>query len=261
MSEGIPAMPRIADKVAFITGGGTGIGRACALLFAREGARLAICGLRMSPLEAVVKEIAGADGTALALTCDVTQLDTIERALGASMDRFGRLDVVVNNAGVLTVGSAEETSLEEWNRILAVNLTGTFLVSRAAVPLLRQAGGGAIVNIGSIYGLIGMKQRAAYAASKGGVTLLTKAMALDHAREGIRVNCICPAITDTEMVRGMLAKMPDPGATRKLRAEQLPLGRLGTPEDIANLALFLASEESSWITGATLPIDGGLSAG
>jgi NAD(P)-dependent dehydrogenase (short-subunit alcohol dehydrogenase family) len=254
-------MPRLAGKVAFITGGGTGIGRACALLFAREGARAAIAGRRKHLLDDVAREIEAAGCTALAIACDVSEVHSIENALSATRDHFGGLNILVNNAGALKVGSVEDTSLEEWNQILAVNLTGTFLVSRAALPLLRQAGGGSIVNIGSIYGLIGMKHRAAYAASKGGVTLLTKAMALDHALEGIRVNCICPAITDTEMVRGMLSKMPDPEATRKMRAEQLPLRRLGTPEDVANLALFLASDESSWMTGAAVPIDGGFSAG
>ena len=260
MTTAAGAMQRLKGKVAFITGGGTGIGRACALLFARDGAKLALAGRRQENLESVAKEITAAGGEALAVPCDVTLRASVEKALRAAVDRFGRLDLVVNNAGVLKVGSAEETSDEEWNHILAVNLTGTFLVSRAALPELRKSGGGSIINIGSVLGLVGMKQRAAYSAAKGGVTTLTKAMALDHAREAIRVNCICPGITETELIRQMLAKLPDPDAARKVRVELIPLGRFGRPEDVANLALFLASDESSWLTGAALPLDGGLTA-
>lgn len=252
-------MQRLAGKSAFITGGGTGIGRACAMLFAREGAKVALAGRRQEHLQAVAKEITHAGGEALAVPCDVTERASAEKALRATVERFGRLNIVVNNAGALKVGSAEETSDAEWNHILAVNLTGTFLVSRAALSELRKSGG-SIINIGSVLGLVAMKQRVAYAASKGGVTMLTKAMALDHAREGIRVNCICPAITETELVREILSKTPDPDAARKARAESIPLGRLGTPEDVAHLALFLASDESSWLTGAALPLDGGLTA-
>jgi len=174
--------------------------------------------------------------------------------------RFGRLDVVVNNAGAVLAATAEETSEADWDRLLGVNLKGTFLVSRAVLPELRKAGGGVIINIGSVLGLVGMKQRAAYAAAKGGVTLLTKAMALDHAHEGIRINCICPSLVETELIRELFSVVPDPEAHRRQRIAQIPLGRLGRPEDVAQLALFLASEESSWLTGAALPLDGGLTA-
>ncbi len=254
-------MTRLAGKTALITGGGTGIGRACALLFAREGARVAVAGRSAEPLRAVVAEIERAGGQALAVTCDVTQVEQVERAVRAAVERFGALNVVVNNAGVLTLGSVEQTPESEWARVLGVNLTGTFLVSRAALPELRKAGGGSIVNIGSLYGLIGLKNRAAYAASKGGVAQLTRSMALDHAHEGIRVNCVCPAIVETEMIQQVFASQPDPAALRRQRIEQIPLGRMGRPEDVAQLALFLASDESSWMTGVALPLDGGLSAG
>jgi len=252
---------RLAGKTALITGGGTGIGRACALLFAREGARVAVAGRSAEPLRAVVAEIERAGGQALAATCDVTQAQQVERAVRATVERFGALNVLVNNAGVLALGSVEQTPESEWARVLGVNLTGTFLVSRAALPELRKAGGGSIVNISSLYGLIGLKNRAAYAASKGGVTQLTRSMALDHAHEGIRVNCVCPAIVETEMIQQVFANQPDPAALRRQRIEQIPLGRMGRPEDVAQLALFLASDESLWMTGAALPLDGGLSAG
>jgi NAD(P)-dependent dehydrogenase (short-subunit alcohol dehydrogenase family) len=253
-------MPRLAGKVALITGGGTGIGRGCALAFAREGAKVAVGARRRKPLEAVVREIGSAGGEAIALSCDVSDRGQVEQAIRATVERFGKLNVVVNNAGAVLPATAEATSDEDWNRILAVNLTGTFLVSRAALPELRRSGGGSIINIGSVLGLVGMKQRAAYAAAKGGVTLLTKAMALDHARENIRVNCICPALTETDLVAEVISKMPDPEAGRRERAEQIPLGRLGLPEDVASLAVFLASDESAWMTGVALPLDGGLTA-
>ncbi len=260
MKDGWRVMPRVLGKVAFITGGGTGIGRACALLFAREGARVAVAGRRRGPLDSAIAEMAASGGEGFAAPCDVTQRVAVDQAIRATVDRFGRLDVVVNNAGAILVATAEETSDADWSHILATNLTGPFLVSRAALPELRRSGGGSIINIGSVLGLVGMKQRAAYAAAKGGVTMLTKAMALDQARENIRVNCICPAIVETELIAELFDKMPYPEATRRMRVEQIPLGRMGRPEDVSHLALYLASDESAWLTGAALPLDGGLTA-
>ncbi len=253
-------MTRLAGKTALITGGGTGIGRACALLFACEGARVALAGRRAEPLSAVAAEIYHAGGEALAVTCDVTKADDVERAIQNTVARFGRLDVVVNNAGTVVPGTAEETSEAHWDRMVNVNLKGTFLVSRAALGELRKQGGGSIINIGSVLGLVGMKHRVAYAAAKGGVTQLTKAMALDHAHERIRVNCICPAIIDTPLIDELASRQPNPAVFRRTRAEQIPLGRIGQPEDVAHLALFLASDESSWMTGVALPLDGGFTA-
>lgn len=253
-------MQRLVNKVALVTGGGTGIGRACALQFAREGAKVAIAGRRAEPLAAVAGEISAAGGEALPVPCDATVAAEVERTMQAVVERFGRLDALVNNAGGVVFATALETSEQEFDRMIAVNLKTTFLMSRAAVTHMRKSGGGAIVNIGSILGLIAMRNRAAYCAAKGGVTLLTKAMALDHAREGIRVNCICPSIVDTELVQSLFSSQPDPEAARRSRAEGLPLGRFGQPEDVANLAVYLASDESSWMTGAALPLDGGLSA-
>ncbi len=253
-------MTRLAGRTALITGGGTGIGRACAVLFAHEGARVAVAGRHAEPLAAVVAEIHEAGGEALAVTCDVTKAAEVEKAVRAVPARFGRLDVLVNSAGALLAATAEETSEADWDHVVAVNLKGTFLVSRAVLPELRKAGGGSIINIGSVLGLVGMKKRAAYAAAKGGVTLLTKAMALDHAHEGMRINCICPSLVETELIGQLFSGMPDPEAARRQRIEQIPLGRMGRPEDVAQLALFLASGESSWLTGAALPLDGGVTA-
>jgi NAD(P)-dependent dehydrogenase (short-subunit alcohol dehydrogenase family) len=251
---------RLSGKVAFITGGGTGIGRACALAFAAEGAQVAVAGRRKEPLEAVVREIQGSGGKALALTCDIADRGAVEAAISGVAQHFGQLNVIVNNAGAVMVGTAEETSDEDWSRVLATNLTGTFHVSRAAIPVLRKSGGGSIVNIGSYLGIVGRRQRAAYCAAKAGVAGLTRAMALDHAHENIRVNCVCPAIVETEMSLLSLSKAPDPEAARKQRVAELPLGRFGKPEDVALMALYLASDESSWVTGTVFPIDGGQTA-
>ena len=253
-------MLRLANKVAFITGGGTGIGRACALAFAREGARVVVAGRRAKPLEDVVAEVQRAGGEALGVPCDVADSAGVARAVAAAVKRFAALHILVNNAGALLMAAIDATSEADWDQIMSVNLKGTFLVSKAVLPELRRAGGGSIVNIASVLGLVAMKNRAAYTASKGGVIALTKAMALDHARENIRVNCICPTIVETELVQGLFSTQPDPEAARQARRDLLPLGRLGQPEDVAHLAVYLASDESSFVTGAALPLDGGLTA-
>ena len=253
-------MTRLAGQTALITGGGTGMGRAIALAFSREGASVTVAGRRVEKLREVVSEIEKQGGQALAVSCDVTQSKDAGRAVQESVARFGRLDVLVNNAGALSVSTVESIPEEDWDRLMLVNLKGPFLVSRAALPALRKAGGGSIINIGSILGLIGMKGRAAYAASKGGVTMLTKAMALDYAHEKIRVNCICPALVETELIRDLFGSGSEGEAARRSRIAQFPLGRMGRPEDVADMAVFLASKESSWVTGVAIPLDGGLSA-
>jgi NAD(P)-dependent dehydrogenase (short-subunit alcohol dehydrogenase family) len=248
---------RLSGKIAIVTGAGSGIGRACAIMFAREGARVALVGRRRAPLEDVAAEIGSA-----ALVCpgNVSDKSDIERIVRETVAHFGGLNVLVNNAGKLVAGSAESHTEEEWDATQNTNVRGVWLLSKAALPHMRESGGGSVINISSVLGLLGAKNRVAYAASKGAITLMSKAMALDHAHEQIRVNAICPGIVETELVAQFITNAPDPEAARKQRVALHPLGRFGKPEDIAYCAVYLASDESSWVTGAAFPIDGGYSA-
>src|SRR5205807_2512814 len=194
---------RLAGKVALITGGGTGIGRAIALAFAREGASVTLAGRRLEKLKEVAGEVEKQGGATLPVVCDVVRAKDADRAVSETARKFGKLNVLVNNAGTLSVSTVDTISEEDWDRVMTVNVKGPFLMSRAALKEFRKAGGGAIVNIGSVLGLVAMKDRAAYCASKGGVTMLTKAIALDHAYENVRVNCICPSIVETDLVKGL----------------------------------------------------------
>jgi len=251
---------RLAGKAAIVTGAGTGIGRAIALALAREGAKVAVAGRRREKLQEVAQAIRRAGREALVTVCDVSSEADTQRAVKDAEEAFGHVNVLVNNAGALSVSTVESISVEEWDRLMATNLKGPFLMSRAVLPPMRQAGGGVIVNVGSVLGLVAMKDRAAYCASKGGVTMLTRAMALDHARDKIRVNCICPAIVETDLIHELFSKGEEGRRARHARLATLPLGKFGKPDDIAELAVFLASEESSWMTGTAIPVDGGLTA-
>lgn len=236
------------------------MGKAIALAFGREGAQVAVAGRRAEKLRETVAELAGGGAAGMAVSCDVAKADDAAQAVRETAENFGKLDVLVNCAGVLSASTVEGIAEEEWDKLMAINLKGPFLMSRAALPEFRKAGGGAIVNVGSILGLIAMKDRAAYCASKGGLTLLTKAMAVDHAHENVRVNCICPSIVETDLVKNLFAASEAGREARRARIAQIPLGRMGRPEDAAELSVFLASDESSWMTGAAIALDGGLSA-
>jgi NAD(P)-dependent dehydrogenase (short-subunit alcohol dehydrogenase family) len=245
---------RLQGKIGIVTGAGSGIGRACAIALAREGARVALVGRRKDRVESLAEEIGD---SALAIAADVSKPGEIRRLLNETVSRFGGLTFLLNNAGVLHVGNAEQITEEQWDHTFNVNVRAVWLLSRAALPQMRQAGGGSIINVASTLGMVGARNRAAYAASKGAVVLLTKGMAIDHGHDNIRVNAICPSFVETELTAAVLDKAPDPAAVRRERTAAHPLGRLGQPEDIAGLAVYLASDESSWVTGAALPVDGG----
>jgi NAD(P)-dependent dehydrogenase (short-subunit alcohol dehydrogenase family) len=249
---------RLEGKIALVTGGGSGIGRAAARLFAREGARVAVVGRRPRPLAETVSSIRTEGGTAVAIPADLSRPREVLGVLRRVDREIGVLDVLFNNHGIFESGSVEATRESQWDRILDVNLKSVFLTSRAAVPRMRRRGG-SIINNASTLGLVGMRDAAAYCAAKGGVVQLTRAMALDHAKDRIRVNAICPGVVDTPMWR---SRRDDSGRplNRKAFDKLHPAGRMGTPEDVAALALYLASDDSSWMTGSILTLDGGLTA-
>jgi NAD(P)-dependent dehydrogenase (short-subunit alcohol dehydrogenase family) len=243
---------KLKNKVAFVTGFGSGLGRAIAVLFAQEGA--AVAGTSTTEIKGreTAATIEQNGGEAWFRPGDVSNSVQMKSLFDDAVKRFGALDIVVNSAGVRTNGSITEISEEQWDRTIDVNLKGVFVVSRLAIPHMIERGGGVILNIGARSGMAGQAGRAAYCASKGGMVTLTEAMAMDFAADRIRVNCICPGPTRTPMV--------DTSTPEKLARYQtrVPLGRIGEPEDIAYAALYLASDEASMITAAILPVDGGM---
>jgi len=245
---------RLAHKAAIVTGGGSGIGKAIAQAFVREGASVVIAGRHSQKLELAAREIGG---DCLAVTADISKREDVEKLVAAAIGKFKRINVLVNNAGVLLPGTAEQLSEEDFDQTFNVNVRGLWLLSRAVLPHMRASnGGGSIINIGSVLSMLGARNRVAYAASKGAVLAMTRAMALDHAAENIRVNCICPGIVETELV----AQFNTDESVRRQRLAMHPAGRFGQPEDVAGLAVFLASDESAWITGTAQTVDGGYSA-
>jgi 3(or 17)beta-hydroxysteroid dehydrogenase len=250
---------RLHGKAAFITGGASGLGRAMAIAFAGEGARVAIADID----KARGREVAAMIGeNALFLAHDVTSEEQWQVNLAEAARQFGHLDTLVNNAGLGTRGNVEQTTLEDWRRIHAVNLEGPFLGCKHAIPLIAKAGGGAIINISSVAGLIGARDSAAYCASKGGVRLLTKSVALHcaHRKNGVRCNSIHPVYTDTPMVGQILAESRNPEKMLDALKAMIPLGRLGTPEELAAMAVYLVSDEARFVTGAEFVFDGGYTA-
>ena len=254
-------MGALEGKKALITGGASGIGRAAALLFAREGAAVAVADLNEAGGHVVVDQIRSEGGRAIFIRCDVTQADDCRRAVEQIVAGLGGLDVLFNNAGIIRRATVVDADEADWDRVMAVNVKSIFLMSKVAVPVMAAAGGGAIVNTASGWGLVGGQKAAAYCASKGAVVLLTKAMALDHGPQGIRVNCICPGDTDTAMLRQEAAQLGEPVDRFLADSAQRPLCRLGRPEEIAQAALYLASDAASFVTGAALVVDGGGTAG
>jgi len=248
---------RFQRKVVLVTGAGSGIGRATLLAFAREGAAVAAADRTLPKAEAVVEEARAGGARALAVACDVRSPDDCARAVRETERALGPLDVLVNNAGVGASGTVLSTDEATWDRLVAVNVKGTFLMSRAALEVMVPRKRGVIVNAGSIAGVRAVADRAAYVTTKFAVVGLTKAMALDHVRDGVRVNAVCPGTTMTPWIDERLAEAPDPEAAMAALVARQPMGRLGTADEMAAAYLFLASDESSFTTGTTLVVDGG----
>jgi len=246
----------LASKVALITGAATGIGRAAALLFAREGAAVAIADINQAGQD-VADEIVRNEGHAIFEQADVTRAADCQRVVERTLRELGAIDVLLNNAGIIRRASVVELSEEDWDRVMAVNVKSIFLMSRQVLPIMIKAGGGSIINIASGWGLAGGPRAAAYCASKGAVVLLTKAMAVDHGPQNIRVNCICPGDTDTGMLRNEAQQLGVQEGAFLADSARRPLGRVGKPEEIARAALYLASDAASFVTGTALVVDGG----
>ena len=252
---------RLEGKTALITGGTSGIGKATALLFAEEGAKVALTGRDTGRGDEVAEEIRANGGAVLFIRGDVRSAEECRVAVEATVSEFGGLDVLVNNAGVYYPGDAVSCTEEEWDEQVDSSLKGTFLMSKFALPHMVEAGSGAIVNMSSGWGLEGGEKAVAYCAAKGGMVVMTKAMALDHGPQGIRVNAVCPGDTVTPMEMADAERQGMEWSDYVEWASARPLGRMGEPEEIARAVLFLACEESSFITGAALPVDGGGVAG
>ena len=251
---------KLNSKVAIVTGGGAGIGRATSLLFAREGAKVVALDLFADGIQTLVKEIHSAGGEAEAIVADVSNGEDVEQCVQKALNRFGRINILFNNAGIVVPGKIHEIRETDWDRSMDVNVKSMYLMCRSVVPLFRKQGGGVILNMSSAVVLRTVTDRAVYTAAKGAVLALTRSMALDYVKDGIRVNCLCPGTVDTpSFQQRMVALGGDPASARKQFEARQPMGRLGTAEEIAEAALYLVSDRAAFVTGVAFPIDGGLS--
>jgi len=251
---------KLSGKIALITGAAAGIGRASAILFAQQGASIVLLDADESANHAAATELSASGASALAITADVSSPRSVEAAVDQALSRFGRLDILFNNAGIVPSGKLHALSLEDWDRAVAVNLTSVFLLSRAVLPHFLAQGRGVILNTASATALRSVPDRAAYSATKAAIVSLTRSMAIDYARDGIRVNCLCPGTIDTPSLRKRVAALGDFEKAWAGFVARQPLQRLGTAEEIALAALYLVSDDAAFITGTALQIDGGMSA-
>lgn len=250
-------MDTLKNKVALITGGASGIGRATAILFAQEGAVVAIVDINTELGQSAVKEVEAAGGKAIFIASDVTRAEDCQHAVEAAVAAFGGLDILFNNAGIIRRADVLGTTETEWDRVMDVNVKSIFLMSKYAIPHMEKRGGGSIINTSSGWGLKGGGNAVSYCASKGAVTNMTRAMAIDHGRQNIRVNAVCPGDTDTPMLRNEAKQLGQAEKEFMAEAASRPLNRYAQPLEIATTVLFLASEAASYVTGAALVVDGG----
>jgi NAD(P)-dependent dehydrogenase (short-subunit alcohol dehydrogenase family) len=252
---------KLRGKVAITTGGTSGIGLATAILFAKEGAKVVIAARDEEHGKQALSKLTSEGREGLFVRCDVRRPEDCKRVVDQAVKTFGRLDILFNNAGVIHVGrSVVDTTEAEWDSTMEVNVKGIYLMSKYAIPRMKETGGGVIVNTSSVFGLVAGSGVAAYCASKGAVVMLTRAMAVDHASDGIRVNCICPGSVDTPMLREEMEDLGGVDVQKPKFAARHPMNRISTPEEVARAALYLASDDSSFVTGVALPVDGGRSA-
>jgi NAD(P)-dependent dehydrogenase (short-subunit alcohol dehydrogenase family) len=250
-------MKALIGKSVIVTGGASGIGRATAELFVEEGAAVAIADINDADGVALVEEIQKNGGKAIYLHCDVTRAEDCQRAVQKTIDQLGGLDILFNNAGMIRRADVVETSEADWDKVMAVNVKSVFLMSKYAVPAMVDSGGGVIINSGSGWGLKGGGKAVSYCASKAAVVNMTRAMAIDHGPQNIRVNCVCPGDTDTPMLREEAQQLAQSEQEFMAEAADRPLGRYGEPMEVAQAVLFLASEAASYVTGTALVVDGG----
>lgn len=249
---------RLEGRNAIITGGGAGIGEAIARAFVEQGASIVIADMDIEAAETVAAGLRSGGYTAHAYPCDVSDSKSIQGMVHAAVESLGSLDTLVNNAGWGRAGKLLDTAEEDWDRTMDVNVKGIFLVSKHTLPHLLKSGGGCIINMASVAGVVGVRDRTAYCASKGGVVSLTRAIALDYVDQGLRCNSISPGTVDTPWVDRMVAQFPDNEATRVQMVARQPMGRLGHPHEVAAAAVYLASDDAAFITGSNLMIDGGM---
>ena len=251
---------KLEQRVAVITGAGSGIGQAMALLFAREGARIMAADIDGATAEATADRIIAVGGIAEALAVDVTAPAQVQGMIERAYSVYGRVDILCNNAGIGSTTDVVDCEPDEWDRVMAVNVKSVYLGCKYVLPRMVAQGGGVIVNTASVAGMVGIVKRASYSASKGAVIALTRQVAMDFVEQGIRVNCLCPGTVDSPWVGRLLDQASDPVAARAALVARQPMGRLGTPEEVAAAALYLASDDAAFITGTALVIDGGLTA-